>query len=230
MKPFCVNAHRKQTVLDFKLVTLVESSRSCFVTSLAIADAFGREHFNVLASIKGLIERGRLGALDFKGTSYKDVQNKKRPMLELTERGFLIAMPFIGGDKAEEGQVRLVDEFIASRTWVAARVDVADYYKIMQETLKATRALDGLTTEPHHYQNESRAINQALTGVWGSRDRNTLTTLELSDLQQLERRNANWIEDGDDLASRRKKMARLAKTLDLNLEHVMAHFETLELS
>jgi Rha family phage regulatory protein len=83
--------------------------------SLIIADQFERQHKNVLASLDGLIERGRIGQLDFKPTSYMDQWNRQQRMIELTERGALIAMPFIGGNKSEEGQVRLVDAFEATR-------------------------------------------------------------------------------------------------------------------
>jgi len=83
--------------------------------SLIIADQFERQHKNVLASLDGLIERGRIGQLDFKPTSYMDQWNRQQRMIELTERGALIAMPFIGGSKSEEGQVRLVDAFEATR-------------------------------------------------------------------------------------------------------------------
>jgi Rha family phage regulatory protein len=83
--------------------------------TLVIAEQFGRRHDNVLRTIKELTEGGTLGALEIEGTSYIDSQNKLRPMYTLTERGFLIAMPFIGGSKAREGQVRLVDAFMAGR-------------------------------------------------------------------------------------------------------------------
>lgn len=86
------------------------------VSSLTVAKEFDREHKNVLASIKKLIKNQRLRELDFKLSSYKSKQGRSMPYYELTERGFLIAMPFIGGRKAEEGQARLVDAFLAMRS------------------------------------------------------------------------------------------------------------------
>ncbi|HIC3082114.1 TPA: Rha family transcriptional regulator [Salmonella enterica] len=62
-----------------------------------------------MQNIRSLIESDHLGPLDFKESSYVNKQNKVQPCYELTERGFLIAMPFIGGEKARDGQVRLVD-------------------------------------------------------------------------------------------------------------------------
>jgi len=83
--------------------------------SLVLAEEFGRRHDHVLESIRKLHDSGSIGAPDFRATSYTDKSNRQTKMFELTERGFLIAMPFIGGSKAQQGQVRLVDAFLASR-------------------------------------------------------------------------------------------------------------------
>lgn len=83
--------------------------------SQIIADQFERRHGNVLTSLDGLIADGTLSQLDFKSAEYLDEQSKPRRMFELTERGALIAMPFIGGRKSRQGQVRLVDAFTSMR-------------------------------------------------------------------------------------------------------------------
>lgn len=89
-----------------------------------MADSFGREHKNVLASIRELIESGHLGELESKPSSYTNNQNKKQPMILLTEKGFLIAMPFIGGSKSKDGQVKLVDEFMRMRDALTERKSI----------------------------------------------------------------------------------------------------------
>ncbi|WGL99167.1 hypothetical protein QE177_04605 [Arsenophonus sp. aPb] len=52
-----------------------------------------------MQNIRSLIASNHLGLLDFKKSSYINKQNNEQPCYELTERGFLIAMPFIGGNK-----------------------------------------------------------------------------------------------------------------------------------
>lgn len=86
-----------------------------WTTSLIVAEEFGRRHDNVLQSLDSLIEDGTISRLDFKVADYRDEQGKQRRALRLNERGFLIAMPFIGGRKSRDGQVRLVDSFLALR-------------------------------------------------------------------------------------------------------------------
>ncbi|WP_114810822.1 Rha family transcriptional regulator [Paraburkholderia kururiensis] len=87
--------------------------------SLTIAQEFGRRHDNVMRSLSILITNGTLGPLDSKETSYIDHWNRSQPCIELTERGALIAMPFIGGARSRQGQVRLVDAFLRLRDQVA---------------------------------------------------------------------------------------------------------------
>ncbi|WP_245965092.1 Rha family transcriptional regulator [Trinickia dinghuensis] len=88
--------------------------------SVAIHREFGRRHGNILASLDELISDGTLSQLDFKPAEYRDEQGKPRRMIELTERGALIAMPFIGGRKSKDGQVRLVSAFLLMREHLRA--------------------------------------------------------------------------------------------------------------
>lgn len=90
------------------------------IDSRTIARELDRRHDNVLQTLESLIADGTLGPLDFKETSYSDQWNRQQPCYELTERGALVAMPFIGGRRSREGQARLVDAFMALRTAASA--------------------------------------------------------------------------------------------------------------
>lgn len=81
------------------------------VSSLVIAEQYGRRHDTVLRSIESLIESGHIGGHEFAVTSYTDKSNRQSKNYQLTEDGFLIAMPFIGGKKARDGQRSLVKAF-----------------------------------------------------------------------------------------------------------------------
>jgi hypothetical protein len=52
-----------------------------------------------------------LGDDDFAETYYEDEQGKLQPMYELSRRAALFVMPFVGGRKSKEGQLKLVDAF-----------------------------------------------------------------------------------------------------------------------
>ncbi|MEO5379177.1 MAG: Rha family transcriptional regulator, partial [Magnetococcus sp. DMHC-6] len=104
--------------------TLVQEEKGeLWTNSLIISDSFCRDHKNVLRSIDQLIEDGTIGRRNFAPSSYLNEQNKPQRMIQLDERGFLIAMPFIGGRKSREGQVLLVDAFLKLRKQLTQKTE-----------------------------------------------------------------------------------------------------------
>lgn len=66
-------------------------------TSLAVAGAFDKEHYNVLRNIETLDCSPEFRAVNFEGTTYSDAQGKERPAYELTKDGFMfLAMGYTG--------------------------------------------------------------------------------------------------------------------------------------
>lgn len=88
--------------------------------SMTISHEFGRRHDNVLRTLDGLIADGTLNRLNFEAVEYRDAKGEARRMVELDERGALIAMPFFGGRRAKQGQAKLVDAFLAMRDQLRA--------------------------------------------------------------------------------------------------------------
>lgn len=173
--------------------------------SLAIAKEFQRRHDNVLQKLDELIEHGTICRLDFKEAEYRDEQGKMRRMMELTERGALIAMPFIGGRNSRAGQVRLVDAFMAIRNelgslepgaWADSRRQVSTAYQMMADALQEARADEGKATLWHHYANEAKLINWVLFGRFEAVERDDLAHADLVLLDKVEARNAIWIARG----------------------------------
>lgn len=76
-------------------------------TSLVIAEQFGRKHSHVVRSIEKLEDKYGIVPI-----FYQDGMNRTQKMYELTKRQALIAMPYIGGVKSEEGHVKLVDAYL----------------------------------------------------------------------------------------------------------------------
>ncbi|MFC7516594.1 Rha family transcriptional regulator [Herbaspirillum sp. GCM10030257] len=189
--------------------------------SLIIADEFGRRHDNVLQSLDSLIADGTLNHLEFKAVKYRDIKGEARRAIELSERGALIAMPFIGGKKSRLGQVRLVDAFLAMRSvlnagsssWQAQRKQLAASYRIMSDALHETRADDGKSTQSHHYANEARLLNWVMFGKFEAVDRDHLSLADLSTLEALEARNAIWIARGRSYNERKAALPGFLQSL-----------------
>jgi len=71
-------------------------------TSLNIAETFGKEHFNILQSIKNLECSEEFSRLNFQETSYKDSFNREQKMYYITRDGFsFLVMGFTGKQAAE---------------------------------------------------------------------------------------------------------------------------------
>jgi Rha family phage regulatory protein len=189
---------------------------------VTIAREFGRRHDNVLRTLDSLIADGTIGRLNFEETSYTDEWNREQRMMELTERGALVAMPFIGGRNSRKGQARLVDAFLALRTAlsarnepdrIAARRDAASNYSILSEMLMLVREAEGKATKPYHYANEARLINYALTGEFRSIDRDSLSASDLRILNRLEVRDSALIGMGKSYDERKAMLPVYASQL-----------------
>lgn len=195
------------------------------VSTEVIAVEFGRRHDNVMQNIRSLIDSGHLGHLDFKESSYLNRQNKSQPCFELTERGFLIAMPFIGGDKARDGQVRLVDSFIEYRekarkeALIQAERDLARVeYRPMTNAIKCSKELEGKEAEHYHFSNEANMINRIVLGTTSAKFRKDndigkseairdyLTAEQIRAITELQRADTVFINMGWDYERRKSEL------------------------
>lgn len=69
------------------------------ISSLEVAQMFGKEHYNVLRDIKALVSdcSEEFAQLNFEGGSYLDTQNQSRPKYLVSRDGFtMLAMGFTG--------------------------------------------------------------------------------------------------------------------------------------
>lgn len=80
--------------------------------------------------------------------------------------------------------------------WKRARHEAIGSNKIMNAVLQMQRQLQGKTSAAHHYSNEARLINWALSGAFTGIDRATLALGDLDLLAKLEERNAVMIGFG----------------------------------
>lgn len=74
--------------------------------------------------------------------------------------------------------------------WRKLRHQSASSFKVANDILKLVREANGKDTESHHYSNEARLINWALTGEFKAVDRDALPTDQLNLLAHLQERNA----------------------------------------
>jgi hypothetical protein len=94
--------------------------------------------------------------------------------------------------------------------WRKQRHLAASTNKLMQQMLQETRKEIGKETQSHHYSNEARLINWAITGEFCSLERNELSAHQLDVLAALESRNALLIGRGVEYAKRKIILEQLA--------------------
>ena len=80
--------------------------------------------------------------------------------------------------------------------WRKLRHASASSFKVANDILKLVREANGKDTETHHFTNEARLINWALTGQFKSVDRDLCSAADLDLLAHLQERNAVLIGRG----------------------------------
>ena len=153
---------------------IIRTGKQPTVSSIVIAEQYGRRHDTVIRSIESLIESRHIGVHEFVVTSYTDKSNRQNKSIELFEEAFLIAMPFIGGKKAKDGQRVLVKAFSkyrrqeerrASLVWQQSRQQgkVARKYETngIKSFIEYAKA-QGSTHANYYYQNFTRMTYMAL--------------------------------------------------------------------
>lgn len=201
------------------------------VSSLIIANEFDRRHDNVIRTLKSLINSGHLDRLNTEEINYFDKRNRKQTAIELDEKAFLIAMPFIGGKKSRDGQVRLVESFLAIKKQLEdlkiTRKLSKEEYRPMTDAIKFDREIQGKTIKPHHFSNEADLINRIALGMTSAKFkvfheiakkesiRDYLTPCQLKCIADLQRANTAYIQEGLSFEDRKKKLTKLYKRVHL---------------
>lgn len=136
------------------------------VDSRWVADAFGKEHKNVLQAIRQITsdESGYSDSfteLNFKPSKYTDQSGRKLPCYHLTRDGFVaLAMGFTGkkADEFKEQYIRLFNEM---EQQILSIQSLRDQHPLLTEAIKATRE----NPQPYDYSNEADMINRIVLGM-----------------------------------------------------------------
>lgn len=91
--------------------------------------------------------------------------------------------------------------------WRRMRHEASNSFKVMAGVIQLTRESQGKACAPHHFSNEARLINWALTGSFDNVDRESLAYSELDLLAKLEERNAVMLGAGWSYDERKESLA-----------------------
>ena len=95
--------------------------------------------------------------------------------------------------------------------WKKLRHEATASFKVMAQILQMTRERLGKTCAPHHFSNEARLINYALTGAFGKVDRDGLDAGDLDLLAKLENLDTVLIGCGTSYEDRKVELEKFAE-------------------
>ena len=98
-------------------------------------------------------------------------------------------------------------------SWKHARQQSAVSYRGLCDALTIYYEEMGKIPKPHHYMNEARLINEAITGQFSGRNRDQLTEAELVLVTLMEVRDVLFMGHGKDFATRKTLLVRYVQTL-----------------
>ena len=94
-------------------IKTVNKEEVTVVTSLDIAETFGKEHKNVLRDIRELECSDEFNRLNFEPTSYIDTRNRRQDMYYITRDGFTLLVMGYTGEKAMRFKEAYIRQFNA---------------------------------------------------------------------------------------------------------------------
>ena len=101
----------------------------------------------------------------------------------------------------------------AQGNWQHARQQSAVGYRGLCEALAIAHEESGKTPQRHHFINEAKLINQAITGQFAGRNRDQLSAHELVLVTLIEIRDVLLIGQGKDFAARKTSLLRYVQSL-----------------
>jgi len=143
-----------------------DSNATAKVNSLFVAQAFEKEHKNVLRDIEKLIApdsglSAEFNRLNFEPITYHDARNRKQKAYALTRDGFTMLVMGYTGRKALQFKELYIERFNQMeafiKTLVSARKDFPQ--------LTAAIHLAHDDPQPYHYSNECNLLCGLVTGM-----------------------------------------------------------------
>lgn len=222
---------RKSNTLPVPALVQVHGQQ-LFTTSLIVAEGCKLEHKEAIATVRkfksDFEELGRLAFESRKGEALPQggfAKSTEYAILNEDQATYLI-MSFRNTPIVRRFKLALVKEFRRVKTelerikqqqlnpdWQQQRLESRVEFRLMNATLQMIREHQGKETKPHHYTNEARLINFALTGEFKPVDRTALNAADLALLAKLELKNTVLIGCKVDYADRKTALQQYAVDL-----------------
>lgn len=148
-------------------VSKINKQEVTVVSSLDVAETFGKEHKNVLKDIRELNCSEEFGRLNFEPTDYVDEHNRKQPMYYITRDGFtLLAMGYTG-EKAMKFKEAYIKQFNAMERMLQGKlIEREKGIAVRQSLTKALQlSAENERMHGHAYSTYTNCIYKVLFGM-----------------------------------------------------------------
>ena len=137
------------------------------VTSLDVAETFGKRHDNVLRDIRELGCSSAFGLLNFEESAYTNAQGKKQPMVYMTRDGFTLLVMGYTGELAMRFKEAYIKQFNAMEAVLRGKLIERQKGIAVRQAL--TKALQQSTENErmhgHAYSAYTNCIYRVLFGM-----------------------------------------------------------------
>lgn len=136
------------------------------VDSLYVAQAFEKEHKNVLHDIDMILapDSGfseEFNRLNFKPISYRDQRNRKQRCYAMTKDGFTALVMGYTGKKAAHFKELYIKRFNEMENFIKTLQTTRQEFPMLTEQIKLLHE----NPKPYHYSNEADMLNRLVTGM-----------------------------------------------------------------
>jgi len=107
-----------------------------FTTSLIIAEATGKQHKNVLADIKKILDNDEIDELNFQPIFYSDSYSREKPAYQVSRDGFTYLMAKYTGKKARKFLKELSVEFNRREVIIKEKDEIITDQNVEIQTLR----------------------------------------------------------------------------------------------
>ena len=147
-------------------VKRVNKAEMTVVSSLDVAETFGKDHKNILRDIRQLECSDEFRRLNFEQSEYLNEQNHKQPMYYMTRDGFTILVMGYTGEKAMRFKEAYIKQFNAMEKTLQGKLIEREKGIAVRQSL--TKALQQSTENErmhgHAYSTYTNCIYKVLFG------------------------------------------------------------------
>ena len=130
------------------------------VDSLVVADAFNKDHRNVIRDIRNLDCSEEFRQLNFEQSSYINAQGHRQPCFNMTRDGFVFLVMGYRGKKAASFKEAYIKRFNEMEEFIEYLLEARTEFPLLTDSIMLIHE----NPKPYHFSNEADLLNRIVLG------------------------------------------------------------------